>query len=371
MSRTVPKYALKYILAVFLTLSAYSCAVVNESIVYEPETADSRIKTVASGTDSASRTGKTVSEKSGAKQTGKAEISQKKTAHRSEKIGKQTGKPDVSQAENKGKTNIAAGSAIKVSSAFQLQEEGATVAEVEIKKAAPEKTVKKSESVEPESVETAADEDCGCSKAGSEKSSRKGGSTIKDRMDAFGSMLLPSVFTESEDRPSEDDVVNPADEKFYSKYSKKWGIYFNGSENKELISTVAEWFGTPHRMGGCSKYGVDCSCFVKNVYKEVYGINLNRSSSSIYYNDLIPVKKEDLKEGDIVCFKIRGRRISHIGIYLKNNKFAHSSRSKGVTISDLNQQYFKRRYFSGGRVVERGMNASKALPSKRKTTSLR
>lgn len=359
MSRTVPKYAFKYMLAVFLTFSAYSCAVIGESIVYEPETADSRIETVASGTDSASQSGKTVSEKRG---TVKAEVSQTKIAPRSEKVGKKTAKISADIA------------AIKGSSVFlRPEEETATVAEREIKKPAPEKTSEKSEPAEPESVETAAGEDCGCSKAGSEKSFRKSGtvSTIRDRMDAFGSMLLPSVFTESEDRPSEDDVVNPDDEKFYSKYSKKWGIYFKGTENKELIAKVAEWIGTPHRMGGCSKYGVDCSCFVKNVYKEVYGINLNRSSSSIYYNDLVPVKKEDLKEGDIVCFKIRGRRISHIGIYLKNNKFAHSSRSKGVTISDLNQQYFKRRYFSGGRVLEKGMNASKALPSKRKTTSLR
>jgi murein DD-endopeptidase / murein LD-carboxypeptidase len=367
MSRTVPKYAFKYMLAVFLALSAYSCAVVNESIVYEPEPPDSSTGTLASQTGSESQTAKTVSEKSAVKQTVKSEVS--KTARRSVK---HSGKQEVFQVENNVKTDKVktetAGSGIKDLSAFQSEEEGSTVAEVEIKKAVPEKTA------EEPGVEEMADEDCGCSKGSvANKSFRKGStdSTIKDRMDAFGSMLLPSVFTESEDRPSEDDVVDPADEKFYSKYSKKWGIYFKGTENKGLISAIAEWFGTPHKMGGCSKYGVDCSCFVKNIYKEVYGINLNRSSSGIYYNDLIPVKKEELKEGDIVCFKIRGRRISHIGIYLKNNKFVHSSRSKGVTISDLNQQYFKRRYFSGGRVLERGMNASKELPSKRKTTSSR
>lgn len=149
------------------------------------------------------------------------------------------------------------------------------------------------------------------------------------------------------------------DPEFYMEYSRRLGIEFEGTENKELIMTIDEWFGTPFKMGGCSKYGVDCSCFVKKVYENVYGIELNRTSRKMYYEDLIPVKKRDLQEGDILCFKIRGRRISHVGIYLKDNKFVHSSRSKGVMINDLNEQYYKRRFFSGGRVKERYINFSK------------
>ncbi len=109
---------------------------------------------------------------------------------------------------------------------------------------------------------------------------------------------------------------------------------------------------------------------MKSVYKDAYGIELNRTSRNMYYNDLVPVKKEDLQEGDILCFKIRGRRISHVGIYLKDNKFVHAARSKGVMINDLTEKYYKKRFFSGGRVIgKEDMNISKIL--KKSKTSRR
>ncbi len=170
----------------------------------------------------------------------------------------------------------------------------------------------------------------------------------------------PSDYSASVLMPDTDISLSLSDLLFYSKYSDKLGINLDGTENKDLIMAIDEWFGTPFRMGGCSKYGVDCSCFVKKIYDDVYGLYLSRTSKSIYYEDLIPVKKEDLQEGDILCFKIRGRRISHIGIYLKDNKFVHASRKRGVMINDLNEKYYKKRYFSGGRVKGRiHMNISK------------
>jgi lipoprotein Spr/probable lipoprotein NlpC len=154
--------------------------------------------------------------------------------------------------------------------------------------------------------------------------------------------------------------LKKTDAKFYSKYSKKLGIPLNGTEDKQLILAINKWMGTPHRMGGCSKKGMDCSCFVKTVYRDVYGINLNRSSVSIYYNDLSPIRKRDLQEGDILSFKIRGKRISHVGIYLKDNKFVHSSRKYGVMISDMNEKYYQKRFFGAGRVADKSIQFSKA-----------
>lgn len=148
--------------------------------------------------------------------------------------------------------------------------------------------------------------------------------------------------------------------RFYSEYSKRLGINLDGTENKELIIAVDKWFGTPFRMGGCSEYGIDCSCFVRKIYDDVYGLSLDRTSAGMYYKDLTPVKKKDLQEGDILCFKIRGRRISHVGIYLKDNKFVHASQKRGVMINDLNEKYYKKRFFAGGRVKGRArMNISK------------
>lgn len=148
---------------------------------------------------------------------------------------------------------------------------------------------------------------------------------------------------------------------FYAMYSKKLGIPLDGTENKELIIAIDDWFGTRYKWGGCSKYGVDCSCLVRSIYDDVYGIKLNRTSRGMYYKDLIPIDQEELREGDILCFKIRSRRISHVGIYLKDNKFVHSSRTRGVMINDLDEPYYKKRLFSCGRVKGMGsMRLSKA-----------
>ena len=63
-----------------------------------------------------------------------------------------------------------------------------------------------------------------------------------------------------------------------------------------------------------------------------------------------PVGRDDLKEGDLVFFKIHSRSISHIGIYLGNNRFAHAS-LKGVAISSLDDAYYSRYFYKGGRVL--------------------
>ncbi len=143
------------------------------------------------------------------------------------------------------------------------------------------------------------------------------------------------------------------DEPFYAKYSKILGINLDGTENKGLLRAIVDWLGTPFKWGGCSKKGVDCSCFVQSIYEEVYGIKISRTSRSIFRNDLNSVGKQKLEEGDILSFKMEGDVISHIGIYLKENKFAHVSRKKGVKLNHVTQPYYRKRFFSAGRVKNR------------------
>ena len=66
-----------------------------------------------------------------------------------------------------------------------------------------------------------------------------------------------------------------------------------------------------------------------------------------------PIDWSDLKEGDLIFFKTdASRSISHVGIYMTNNKFAHASTSQGVTISDLSEPYWQKRLYSLGRVLK-------------------
>ena len=138
-------------------------------------------------------------------------------------------------------------------------------------------------------------------------------------------------------------------DRFYEKFSRVLGMRLDGTEDPELLTAVDEWLGTPYRLGGCSKNGVDCSCLVKNIYEDVYGIRLTRTSRDIFAA-LTPVDKEDLQEGDILCFANR-RRISHVGIYLKDGKFVHASTKRGVTISSLSEKYYQKRFAGAGRMV--------------------
>jgi murein DD-endopeptidase / murein LD-carboxypeptidase len=136
----------------------------------------------------------------------------------------------------------------------------------------------------------------------------------------------------------------------YQYHAQKVGIDLDTNCNLELYRTVYDWLGTPYRFGGSGKKGIDCSGFTGKIYESVYNHPLARDSRSMF-QFAEPVAKSQLKEGDLVFFKIYRGRISHVGVYLGNNKFVHASTTRGVIISDLNEDYYRRYYYKGGRVL--------------------
>ena len=131
--------------------------------------------------------------------------------------------------------------------------------------------------------------------------------------------------------------------------SQIMGVALSATSNMKLFHFVYNWIGTPYRFGGSSKKGVDCSAFTKQLYSEVFNLDIKRNSRDIF-SMVSPVGKDELKEGDLVFFKIHSRSISHIGIYLGDNRFAHAS-LKGVSISSLDDPYYSRYFYKGGRVL--------------------
>jgi lipoprotein Spr len=127
-------------------------------------------------------------------------------------------------------------------------------------------------------------------------------------------------------------------------------VAVSATSNMKLFNFVYDWIGTPYRFGGSSKKGVDCSAFTKTLYDQVFNLDIKRSSRDIF-SMVSPVGKDELKEGDLVFFKIHSRSISHVGIYLGNNRFAHAS-LKGVAISSLDDAYWTRYFYKGGRVLD-------------------
>jgi lipoprotein Spr/probable lipoprotein NlpC len=121
-------------------------------------------------------------------------------------------------------------------------------------------------------------------------------------------------------------------------------------DNDKLFEHIQDWLGTPQQDGQNSKSGTDCSGFVQAVYKDALDIDLSRSSDEMYRNDVEKISKSELSEGDLVFFNTFGSGISHVGIYMGEGRFAHTSTSKGVTIDSMESPYYTQNYYASGRV---------------------
>ncbi|MES2279623.1 MAG: NlpC/P60 family protein [Bacteroidota bacterium] len=131
--------------------------------------------------------------------------------------------------------------------------------------------------------------------------------------------------------------------------SQIMGVALNATSNVKLFQFVYDWIGTPYRFGGASKKGIDCSAFTKELYEKVFNMDIKRNSRDIF-SMVTPVAKDDLKQGDLVFFKIHSRSISHVGIYLGDGRFAHAS-SRGVAINNIQDSYYSRYFYRGGRML--------------------
>jgi len=128
--------------------------------------------------------------------------------------------------------------------------------------------------------------------------------------------------------------------------------YGNSSAHRdEVMIKIIELINTPYLWGGMTTHGIDCSAFVMTVFKKALNIDLPRTSimQSTVGRE---VSRDELKFGDLVFFNTLGRRISHVGIYLGEGVFAHSSSNGGVKTSSLNEEYYNSRYVTARRVIE-------------------
>jgi lipoprotein Spr len=142
--------------------------------------------------------------------------------------------------------------------------------------------------------------------------------------------------------------------KTVSGLSKRFGVRLTPADNIQLYDACSSWIGVKYRYGGNTKKGVDCSGFVSAIYKQTYGIRLERTTAGMLRKNCVPVKRNNLREGDLVFFKATGagkrKTPAHVGIYLKNGRFIHASSSRGVVVNSLSESYYVRVWLTGGRV---------------------
>ncbi len=118
----------------------------------------------------------------------------------------------------------------------------------------------------------------------------------------------------------------------------------------KLYDFIFDWIGKPYRFGGTTKNGIDCSAFARELYARVMGEYLPRNSRQ-QFKYVQTIKKEELQTGDLVFFKIKTRDISHVGVYLSDNKFIQSSKS-GVNVASLDHPYWNKYYYKSGRLTK-------------------
>lgn len=123
-----------------------------------------------------------------------------------------------------------------------------------------------------------------------------------------------------------------------------------GSIGEQIVAFAEQFLGTPYVWAGSSPSGFDCSGFVSYVFKN-FGYTVNRTAASMYSNG-VAVDKSELQIGDAVFFASSSESIGHVGIYIGDGEFIHSSSGCGyVTISGLDESYYSRMYVGARRIA--------------------
>lgn len=153
-------------------------------------------------------------------------------------------------------------------------------------------------------------------------------------------------------RSSRDFYYQGVDVRQVAHAAVQLGFDIEADDPHALYIASANWLGVPYRYGGNTRQGVDCSGLSCAIYQEVYRLLLHRRSAEQYSEDCRKVKRSHLQPGDLVFFATGNdrKRVNHVGIYLKDGRFLHSSSSRGVVVSHLDQDYYRQHYVGAGRV---------------------
>jgi probable lipoprotein NlpC len=113
---------------------------------------------------------------------------------------------------------------------------------------------------------------------------------------------------------------------------------------------IRDWWDSPYKWGGTSKAGIDCSAFAQKLFKNVYQVDLPRTSR-MQYKACVKIKKEDLETGDLMFFR-SSRGMWHVGTYIYKGFFVHSSSHEGVHINSISDPYYQKHVFAYGRILK-------------------
>jgi cell wall-associated NlpC family hydrolase len=141
------------------------------------------------------------------------------------------------------------------------------------------------------------------------------------------------------------------------------------ASRSDIMQHIVDWLGTRYHFGGLNRDGIDCSAFVREIYRNSFNVELPRTASmQSALGERI--KKDELRFGDLVFFHTAGHaHVSHVGIYIGEGLFANASCSKGVTVSAMDSKYWSRRYLFAKRLFTNTSTASREINNYMKLAS--
>jgi cell wall-associated NlpC family hydrolase len=119
----------------------------------------------------------------------------------------------------------------------------------------------------------------------------------------------------------------------------------------DLVLSAMNFLGVRYTRGGNSvENGFDCSGFTRHIFEMSVGLILpRRADEQAKMGSLLPIRKEELKPGDLVFFNTMRATFSHVGIYVGEGKFIHAPRTgSAVRVEDMRDAYWAKR-FTGAR----------------------
>ncbi len=158
---------------------------------------------------------------------------------------------------------------------------------------------------------------------------------------------------EQKNRKQKTDELMSEKEAVAEKVTAKTAFYAASEQQQLVLDTALSYLGSPYKYGGTTRAGFDCSGFVSAAFQPLE-ISLHRSSHEMA-NQGKHVDLKNVQVGDLLFFVTgKNKRISHVGIVVENEKeikFIHSSTSRGVIISSMNEGYWSKAYRKARRVM--------------------
>lgn len=171
---------------------------------------------------------------------------------------------------------------------------------------------------------------------------------------ASDTLDLSEDTTDADDLPGGDSNVDLSEvmKRFEAKEKSELNAD-KGTLREKMLMEIIKYLNTPYKYGGTTKRGMDCSAFTQKVFRNALSVDLNRTAREQFKEGETISSIDDLRFGDLVFFNTRRRvRPGHVGIYIGDRLFAHSSSKEGVTVSTLDHNYYSRRFMGGRRIEE-------------------